>query len=98
MRHPSPQTLAKYALTLDEYVELAGPACFICLRDWSLVDPVVDHEHVRGWKTMDPERRREYVRGIPCRGCNHFILSHHLTEAKAARAALYLKRYRERKA
>lgn len=91
---PSKETLAKYGLSLDEWLDFAGDFCRICERPWSdAVKPVVDHEHVKGWKVMPPWMRRAYVRGVICRGCNYFVLTRHGTPLKFKNAWLYLEKY-----
>lgn len=90
---PSPQTLRKYGLHLDEWTAYAGEGCRICGRSWDVVKPVVDHAHVRSWKRMPPEERRLYVRGVVCISCNHFILSRYANPAKLRAAAEYLEAY-----
>lgn len=95
---PSPATLAKYGLSLEEWLDLAGDGCYVCERPWEGPEGrrgVTDHEHVPGWKKMPPSERRKYVRGVICIMCNHFLLTKWGTVARHAMAAAYLIRYEQ---
>jgi hypothetical protein len=95
---PTPQTLAKYGLLLEEWLDMAGEACRVCEVPWdSTRRAVVDHEHVKGWKTLPQGERRRYVRGVVCIPCNHFVLTRYGSPLKHRNAAVYLDDYEARK-
>lgn len=100
IKHPSPVTLAKYGLTLDEWLAYLPKRrgkyyCRICKKEKDQF--VTDHEHVRGWQDMPPERRKLYVRGVVCGGCNYYVLTKQQTADKHRNAAKYLDEYAKRR-
>lgn len=102
IRLPSRQTLAKYGLTLDEWlafipVRKGVKVCPICGKAPKTGRFVVDHQHVANWKRMPPERRRVYVRGVVCTTCNHFVLTRYGNPDKHRAAARYLDDYEYRR-
>lgn len=69
-----------YGLTEEQYNELLGTSCPICLRPWSdTVRPVVDHDHHSG-----------EVRGVLCFYCNHRVVGRHRDGLLMSRVADYL--------
>lgn len=56
-----------YGIERNQYEELLGSSCPICLREWSdTVRPCVDHDHATG-----------DVRGVVCIWCNRYIIGRH---------------------
>ena len=101
IRHPSLPTLAKYGLTLEEWlayipVEDGEYVCAICRKPPRTGRFVVDHEHARGWKQLPPAVRKRYVRGVVCTTCNHYVLTRYGSPAKHRAAAAYLEAYDDR--
>jgi hypothetical protein len=97
---PTPGTLARYGLSLDEWralLDAQGGVCGVCGMEPVQHRLVIDHEHVRGWKIMPAHRRKLYVRGLTCWWCNKTYLGRGLTIAKAEGVVRYLKRYAERR-
>jgi len=102
--YPSPGTLNKYGLTLDDFkriLEKQGGVCPICnkvpnpsKRDGK-IRWVIDHYHVKGWKKMPPEKRKLYVRGICCWYCNRWYTAKGITIEKAQNIVMYLNRFAE---
>lgn len=91
MKLPTPATLAKYGLTLEEWVALSPDGvCAICKAKPSTGRLVVDHQHIRGWKKKPPEERKKFVRGLLCWTCNYFICARGATPEKLRAAASYL--------
>lgn len=98
MKIPHPQTLKKYGLTEQDYVDLwmkQGEICPICGRSDALM--VIDHEHTKGWKKFPPEQRKLYVRGIICSYDNQRIVGRGATAQKLINGAHYLLQYQERR-
>jgi hypothetical protein len=103
---PTPQTLARYGLSVDEWramLDAQGGRCGVCGRvpkpnkNTGKIRLVIDHEHVRGWKRMPPERRKLYVRGLVCWFCNHYYLGRGITVAIARGVVAFLERYEARR-
>lgn len=97
MKVPSTQTLKKYGLSHEDWVEmynLQGGVCPICSRP--LEKPVVDHFHIRNWKKMSPQKRKLYVRGLPCSYCNRRLLMRGMNLERARKIVSYLEAF-ERK-
>ena len=63
---PTPATLKKYGLDIQDYLTIAerqGYRCPICGNE--LRKRVnVDHYHQKGWRKMAGEQKKQYVRGI----------------------------------
>jgi hypothetical protein len=98
---PSEGTLAKYGLTIDEWLDYIPEVdgvrvCAIHLEAPRTGRFVVDHQHVAGWKGMPPESRKRYVRGVICTTCNHYILTRYGNPLKHRQAADYLEQYERR--
>lgn len=97
---PSPATLKKYGLTLDDYaclVSVQGWVCAICGKPPKGGRFRVDHHHAAGWKKMPPSRRKTFVRGLTCWWCNKTHLGRGITVEKARAVVRYLEAYEERK-
>lgn len=93
MKLPTPVTLAKYGLTLEEWLAMAerqGGRCAICEKAPSTGRLVVDHRHAPRWRKKPPEERKRYVRGLLCWTCNYFICARGATPEKLRAAASYL--------
>jgi hypothetical protein len=104
---PAPATLARYALTEDDWKAILDEQC----RFWDSETGVcgecgktpgprklyIDHEHVRGWKAMKPVMRKQYVRGLICYMSNKFRLARGSNAENLASAAEYLLRYEEKR-
>lgn len=99
IRDPSPQTLARYGMTLRDWKQLAVAQdwrCAVCRRQPKRL--VIDHAHVPGFKHMTPEERKRHVRGLCCDSCNHFVLTRWADAKKHRQAAMYLDAHEARKA
>lgn len=95
---PKPQTLKKYGLTEQDFMELfhkQGGICPICERPLS--KPRIDHDHVKGWKKMPDEVRKKFVRGLLCFFCNKYYVGRSITIKRAKNVVTYLQRYEKRK-
>ena len=108
INRPSDSTLAKYGLSLEEWLAFLGltPAdletdkvvlCPVCEKEPATGRMVTDHVHVAGWKKMPPGQRKKYVRGVVCTTCNHFVLTRYGSVLKHMNAAKYLARYENRR-
>ena len=94
MKVPSIQTLKKYGLSREDWVEmynLQGGVCPICKHP--IENPVVDHFHVRNWKKMRPDKRKLYVRGLLCSYCNHRLLMRGMSLDRARNIVDYLEAF-----
>jgi hypothetical protein len=83
---PSPETLLKYGLTLEEWIGLAKAQhglCAVCGRPPKNGRLVTDHVHVKNWKRMPPDERKRFVRCLACGWCNRHLLDRTVTLAKA---------------
>lgn len=93
---PTKQTLAKYGLSLEEWLVMAdaqGHVCYICQLEPVKGRLALDHEHVKFWKKLAPEHRKLFVRGLLCFFCNFRILGRGMTLEKAKRVVSYLEQY-----
>ena len=105
---PTPPTLAKYALTeddwkahLEEQMRWWDSAVGVCGECGKVPGPKrlhIDHAHVRGWKVMKPAERKQYVRGLICYMGNKFRLARGSNIENLQGAADYLRRYEARRA
>lgn len=96
VKRPTPKTLQRYGLSLEEWETLLaeqGGVCAVCGEEPPSGRLVIDHEHVKDWKHKPPHVRKRYVRGLTCVVDNHFILTKYGTPEKFRRAAEYLERY-----
>lgn len=96
LKQPSPKTLSKYGLTLEDWAVIAARqngVCDVCEKLPKSGRLNIDHEHVRGWKKMPPGKRKLFVRGLLCYMCNLFYLARGMTVDKAKNVARYLERY-----
>lgn len=94
---PTPATLNKYGLSLDEWkakFKEQGGVCAICKNPGKLC---VDHEHVPGWKKMPPEKRKTFVRGLLCWVCNYFYVGKGMTIFRSKNVTTYLEAYAARR-
>lgn len=70
----------QYGITREQYNEILGSHCPICLRGYSPANPAcVDHDHATG-----------EVRGILCRNCNHRVVGRLRDHELVQRIADYL--------
>lgn len=93
VRVPAKNTLKKYGLTEEEWVEILksqGGVCAICKQEPKTGRMVTDHFHVKNWKKMPPEVRKCYVRGICCWWCNSSLLGRGINVFKAKNIVKYL--------
>ena len=98
IKPPRPQTLKKYGLTLEDWLELynlQGGLCPICGRKMEKTI-VVDHFHAKGWKKMPPERRKLYVRGLTDWWCNKTFLGRGITVERARNVVTYLEKFEKK--
>lgn len=96
---PSPATLRKYGLTLDDWRNILASQdgkCGACGKVPRTKRYHIDHEHVRGFRNMKPEERKRYVRGLLDWSCNSFRLARGATVENLRGAADYLERYQKR--
>ena len=96
---PTPPTLRKYGLTLDDWRAILASQdgkCGACGKVPRTKRYNIDHEHVRGFKTMDPVVKATYVRGLLCWTCNSFRLARGSTVENLRGAADYLERYQKK--
>jgi hypothetical protein len=97
---PSPATLKKYGLSIEEWKALADAQdhkCFVCEQEPKKGRLCIDHFHEKGWKKMPPGQRKLYVRALCCWVCNHYYLGRGITPAKAKRVVLLLESFEARK-
>lgn len=98
---PSPQTLRRYGITREQWLELLAAQdwkCPICDKTGPDVKWNTDHEHVRGWDKMSDKERARYTRGILCAYCNHRRVHSSISGDVAQRIADYIKAYEARRA
>jgi Recombination endonuclease VII len=97
---PTPATLKKYGLSLEEWQAMADAQdhkCFVCQQEPKKGRLNCDHEHVFRWKWMKPEERKLFCRGLLCYTCNYHHLGRSMTIAKAQRIIEYLQAYLARR-
>jgi recombination endonuclease VII len=83
---PLPKTLAKYGLSIQDWVRLAAlqdSVCYVCRRLPSSGRLHIDHAHVKNWRKMPPQERRKWVRALACQWCNRSFLAKGMTLDKA---------------
>jgi len=93
---PSPATLKKYGLSLEEWqaiLDRQGGVCFVCEQEPTKGRLCIDHFHVKKWKKMPPEQRKLYVRGLLCFRCNTTFVGRGINVRRAQRVADYLQNY-----
>ena len=98
---PSPQTLKRYGITREQWLELLAAQdwkCPICDKTGSDVKWNTDHEHVRGWEKMSDRERAKYTRGILCAYDNHRVVHSKISAKTAFRIAIYIFKYELRRA
>lgn len=96
IKYPTKVTLAKYGLSLEEWVEILhsqNDVCAICLKQPTSGRFYVDHFHAKGWKKMPPEERKKYTRGLLCYIDNLKILTKGVSIQRLRSAADYLERF-----
>lgn len=96
---PSPATLKKYGLDIQDYLTIAerqGYCCPICGNELRKRTNI-EHEHVKGWKDFPPDLRKMFVRGLTCWVCNHYYLGRGISLEKARNVVKYLEEYEKRK-
>lgn len=97
---PSPPTLKKYGLTLNDWKEILacqGYVCAICKKFPSSGRFYVDHYHAQGYKSMKPEKKKLYVRGELCYFCNKFYVAKGINVQKAMAMVEYLSDFEKRR-
>lgn len=105
---PKAQSLKKYGLTQEEWLEIVrkqGNVCPICGKLPENGKLVTDHEHVRGFsdkrlkkKLFDTaDKKKRTVRGCPCARCNLNFLPEGMTSKIARNVVTYLEAYEKRK-
>lgn len=101
IRQPTPATLKRYGLTVDEWRALLAAqngVCYVCRKEPSSGTLCIDHDHAPKWKTRPPEVRKTYVRGLLCWFCNKHYVGRAITIAKAKRVVEYLEAYERKQA
>lgn len=97
---PTKATLAKYGLSLDEWLAILRRQdykCGACGKTPASGRMVIDHEHVKGYKKMPTEQRKLFVRGVLDWSCNHYRLGRGATKHNLKWAAQYLEDYEARR-
>jgi hypothetical protein len=104
---PTLATLAKYALTEDDwkahledqmrYWDSDVGVCGECGKVPGPRRLYIDHAHVRGWKVMKPVERKQHVRGLICYMGNKFRLARGSNIENLQGAADYLGRFENRR-
>lgn len=97
MKVPSKQTLRRYGINEQDWIELYNlnnGICPICERP--IDNPVVDHFHIRNWKKMKAEKRRLYIRGLPCNYCNRRRLARGMNLKIARNIVTYLEKFEKK--
>lgn len=97
---PTPATLKKYGLSLEEWQAMADAQehkCFVCQQEPKQGRLHVDHEHIKMWKFMKAEERKLFVRGLLCMFCNYRLLGRGMTIEKASKIVEYLQGYSKRR-
>lgn len=95
-KEPTKQTLAKYGLSLEGWLNILikqGGVCAICRKLPSTGRLCVEHFHRKGWKQLPPEERRKDVRGLCCFACNTQYLGRGITVEKARNVLAYLEAF-----
>ncbi len=96
---PTPPTLAKYGLSLEDwqaYADRQGRVCAVCRKLPASGRLCIDHEHVRGWKKMPLDERKTFVRGLVCHQDNHAFLRRGMSVDRALAIAAYLRAFEQR--
>lgn len=102
VKPPKKETLRKYGLDLNQWIELVAQKqgrCWVCGRT---PDPtgsvrfVVDHEHVKDYKKKSADEKRKFIRGILCWNCNKNFLGKGITTVRARNVYQYLVDYDRR--
>lgn len=99
IKEPTPVTLRKYGLSLNDWKEILarqGYRCPICKR-FLEKRTNIDHMHVTGWRRMSAERRKLYVRGITCWYDNKVFLAKGITLPKIKNLEDYLSDFEKRR-
>lgn len=100
VRQPTPRTLAKYGLSIEEWGEILRRQKYGCgIHGGVPASGIlhIEHDHVRGWRTMPPTERKKYVRGLACFVCNTKWVGRGATPTILKAAAKYLENYERRK-
>jgi DNA-directed RNA polymerase subunit RPC12/RpoP len=95
IKEPSPKTLQKYGVSLNEWKEILAQQdyrCPICKR-LLIKTTNIDHFHERNWSSMKDEKRKLYVRGVACWYCNRHLLSKNLNLEKAKNLVSYFEAF-----
>jgi hypothetical protein len=93
---PKKQSLKKYGITQEEWLELAeeqGNVCPICGKLPENKRLCTDHQHVAKYKKMPACNRKTYIRGLCCLRCNLMYLPVGITVEKAKNIVKYLEKY-----
>lgn len=99
IKEPSPSTLKKYGLSLNDWKEILtqqGYKCPICKRVLEKTTNI-DHYHVRNWRKMTPEHRKLWVRGVTCWFDNKNYMAKGITIEKSKAVTEYLEAFERRK-
>lgn len=99
MKQPTAATLAKYGISLDEWVLLLdaqGGVCAVCKKAPPSGRLNIDHDHVKGWKKLPAQERKLHVRGLLCWTDNLYLLGRGVSVARLENALAYLKSHAKR--
>jgi len=98
VREPTPATLRKYGLSLDQWRQMLqeqGGVCAICRKVPKSGRLCIDHYHAKGFKHMAGTEKLRHVRGLCCSYCNRYkVAKLDLTSSRAVVA--YLERHMNR--
>lgn len=95
---PSPATLKKYGLSLDEWIKLYwkyGGRCHCCfIKFGEGKRTYIDHEHVKNYEKLPDDVRKSKVRGILDYQCNFILLQKTNDDRRKLKNGMrYLERY-----
>lgn len=99
IKEPSPPTLKKYGLALNDWKEIVcqqGYRCPICTH---VLDKTtnIDHYHIKNWKKLPADIRKLFVRGVTCWYCNKNYLAKGITLERSQNVTAYLMKFEKRK-
>lgn len=99
IQEPTPITLKKYGLSLNDWKELLarqGYCCPICKRVLEKKTNI-DHFHAQGWKRMKDEKKKLFIRGVTCWWCNKSHLAKGINIFKVDNLHTYLHDFEKRR-
>ena len=99
IKEPSPATLKRYGLSLNDWKEILAQQNYSCPICGNVLNKTtnIDHFHVRHWNKMSAENRKKYVRGVTDWYCNKNALYKGISIKKLQATIDYLSRFEKRK-